>query len=258
LAVAAAATLTLTSGCAKKVDPDGEPAGARPLALETWKADSLDCKGGDCADWYRFEATDPGHVTVEVVAVAKDHPVPAHALVLADGTGTRLGEAKSGAGPIMGLEAHVEKPGSYLLEISEGEDAGPFEYQLRVNFQVDAPPPPPPQPQPLSKQRQGRTVSKRTEPPPPPPPPLEKLTGTVLKIEGSADKVEAVVISLGTPRGMKPGMRGRVLEHGRTIANIEIVEVYRDGSRARVDGYVSGSISPAATVEIDAPKGNSY
>src|SRR6516162_10049283 len=88
LALAFAATLAVATGCAKKVDPDAEPAGATTLALETWKTDSLDCGGGDCADWYRFEASDPGHASVEVVTVAKEgHSLPPYALTLTNETG---------------------------------------------------------------------------------------------------------------------------------------------------------------------------
>ena len=48
-------------------------------------------------------------------------------------------------------------------------------------------------------------------------------------------------------------MRGRLVDHGRPIATIEIVEVYRGGSRARIDGDLSSSIGPSTAVEIDLP-----
>jgi len=250
-ALLSATLLACALACAKKVDPDAEPSGANPLPLETWKADSLDCSDGDCADWYRFEAPDPGHVSVEVVAVSKDgKPIPPYSVVVTDGAAVKLGEAKSGAAPITGLEARVDKPGIYFLEIAEPSDAGLLSYELRVNFQAEAPPPPPPPP---PKKKEHRAATK---PEAPAPSRAEKLTGTVISTEGAAGKVEAVLIDLGTPRGMKPGMRGRLVDHGHPIANIEIVEVYRAGSRARIDGYLSGSIGPSTTVEIDVPTGS--
>ncbi|HBZ71695.1 MAG TPA: hypothetical protein DEP35_19005 [Deltaproteobacteria bacterium] len=251
LAFLAAAALGAALGCAKKVDPDAEPSGATPLPLETWKADSLNCKDGDCADWYRFEAPDPGRVSVEVVAVSKDaKPTPPYSVVITDGGATKFGEAKSGAAPITGLEARVDKPGVYFLEIAEPPDTGALGYELRVNFQADAPPPLPPPP---PKKKEHRAAAKPAEPAAAPR--AQKLTGTVIETEGATGKVEAVLIDLGTPRGVKPGMRGRLVDHGRQIASIEIIEVYRSGSRARIDGYLSGSIGPATAVEIEVPTG---
>ncbi len=250
LAFLTAAALGVALGCAKKVDPDAEPSGANPLPLETWKADGLNCNDGDCADWYRFEAPDPGRVSVEVVAVSKEgKPIPPYSIAITDGAATKFGEAKSGAAPITGLEARVDKPGIYFLEIAEPPDAGALGYELRVNFQADAPPPPPPPP----KKKEHRAAAKPAEPVATPR--AQKLLGTVIETEGATGKVEAVLIDLGTPRGVKPGMRGRLVDHGRPIASIEIIEVYRGGSRARIDGYLSGSIGPATAVEIEVPTG---
>lgn len=248
-ALLAAAALACLLGCAKKVDRDAEPSGATPLPLATWKADSLDCRGGDCADWYRFETPDPGHVSVEVVSVGKEgKPIPSYSVVVSDGAAVKLGEAQGGTAPITGLEARVEKPGVYFLGISEPPDAGALGYEVRVSFQAEAPSPPPPPPPP--KKREHRAARPAATPPPPR---AEKVTGSVISTEGAAGKVEAVVIDLGTPRGVKPGMRGRLMDHGHPIANIEIVEVYRGGSRARIDGYLSSSIGPSTAVEIDLP-----
>ena len=162
-ALLAAAALGATLGsCAKKVDPDAEPSGANPLPLETWKADSLNCGDGDCADWYRFEAPDPGRVSVEVVAVSKDgKPIPPYSIQITDGAAAKLGEAKSGAAPITGLEARVDKPGVYFLEIAEPPDAGALGYELRVNFQAEAPPPPPPPPRRKRNTEQERGPRRR-------------------------------------------------------------------------------------------------
>jgi hypothetical protein len=252
-ALFSAAAIGSALGCAKKVDPDAQPSGANPLPLETWKADSLNCGDGDCADWYRFETPDPGQVSVEVVSVSKEgKPIPPYSLVLTDGAAAKLGEAHSGAAPITSLEARLEKPGVYFLEIAEPPDAALLGYELRVNFQAAAPPPPPPPPPPKKK-----TPRATARPTPAAPLHAEKITGSVISTEGEAGKVEAVLIDLGTPRGMKPGLRGRLVDHGHPIANIEIVEVYRGGSRARIDGYLSGSIGPSTSVEIDLPTGTS-
>jgi hypothetical protein len=249
-ALLAATALACVLCCAKKVDPDAEPSGATPLPLATWKADSLDCSDGDCADWYRFETPDPGHVSVEVVSVSKEgKPIPTYSVVITDGAAVKLGEATGGTAPITGLEAQLEKPGIYFLGISEPPDAGALGYEVRVSFQAEAPPPPPPPLPP--KKREHRTAPRPAQIPAPPR--AEKVTGSVISTEGAAGKVEAVLIDLGTPKGMKPGMRGRLVDHGRPIANIEIVEVYRGGSRARIDGYLSGSIGPSTAVEVDLP-----
>jgi hypothetical protein len=255
---ALAFALALPPGCAKPPDNDGAPEGAVQIPLETWKSEGLFCEESDCIDFYKFEAPDPGRVSVEVVSASREEePVPPYTIFLTDGEGVKLGDGKSGKGPLAGLQAHADRPGMYFVAIEAVPDSVAFGYDLRVSFTPDPPPPPPPRKPKETKHRPPSAPSSTTSPPPPPPPPrIEKLTGVVIEVEGaSGQKVDAVLIDLGAQRGVQQGMRGRLLERGRPIANIEVIEVYRTGSRARVDGYVSGAIGASTVVEVEVPTG---
>ncbi len=253
-ALALAASLTLPLACAKPPDLDGEPGGATQIPLETWKSDGLFCDDGDCIDFFKFEAPDPGKVSIEIVSTSRDEePVPPYTVFLTDGEGTKLGDARSGKGPLTGLQAHADRPGMYFVAIEAASGSVAFGYEVRVNFTADPPPPPPP---PVKRKPTPRKPAPAATQPAPAPR-VEKLTGTVIEVEdATGGKVGAVIIDLGAQRGVQTGMRGRLLDRGRPIASIEIIEVYRTGSRARVDGYVSGSIGASTVVEVEVPTGS--
>jgi hypothetical protein len=75
----------------------------------------------------------------------------------------------------------------------------------------------------------------------------------VLEVEGRPGDPRSVLISRGERDGIRPGLRGRMLQDGEEIATVEIVDVYPDGSRARIDGTLRAPITPDTRVEIDVP-----
>ncbi len=61
------------------------------------------------------------------------------------------------------------------------------------------------------------------------------------------------MIDRGRADGLGPGMRGRLIDDGRPIATVEIVDSYEEGSRARIEGALLAPIRPDTRAEIDVP-----
>ena len=93
-----------------------------------------------------------------------------------------------------------------------------------------------------------------------PRPPLEELqpefeitSWMVLEVETASGEPGFVVIDGGSKNGLQRGFRGRLIDRGRSIAEIEIVDVYDEGSRARIATELVDRITPQTAAEIDVP-----
>jgi hypothetical protein len=234
-AVAAAAALLALggAGCAKPPpDLDGEPGGARPLALGSPRRDQLHCRGGDCSDWYRVRVDGRGDLVVQVAALDEGAATAFYSLQLHSGRNEPLGFGDS-----LGLGRKrvrwQSEAGTYLVGISAPEKSAPFRYEVLATF-TPAPPP-------------------RAAPPPPPEPRYRPVSAEVLEVEGRPADPRAVLIDRGRGDGLRRGLRGRLLENGATIATVEIVDAYEDGSRARIEGTLEAPITARTQAEIDVP-----
>jgi hypothetical protein len=229
------------STCQPPPDPDGVTTGAQPLELGSWHRDALDCEEGDCADWYRFETSEPGTLRVDAVRLEDDRELPEFSVALADGDGVVLEEAKSG-GQTRARLTHPKAKGQHVpagrfaLAVSTpAEDEGALGYELRVTFKARPKPKPPP-------------------PPPRAEPSFRTMKAVVLEVEARADGGEAVLIDQGSRSGVARGQIGRLLVGGKKVADIEIVDVYPEGSRARIRGALGAAITPNTVAEIDVPQ----
>ena len=84
-------------------------------------------------------------------------------------------------------------------------------------------------------------------------PRFETTYWMVLEVEAASGQPRFVVIDGGIKNGLQRGFRGRLIERGRSIAEIEIVEVYDEGSRARIATELADRITPQTAAEIDVP-----
>jgi len=75
----------------------------------------------------------------------------------------------------------------------------------------------------------------------------------VIEIERSAGVPVAVMIEAGTPTGVSRGLTGRLVDDGREIGRIEILDVYPGASRAKILGELSGEITGATIAEVFDP-----
>ncbi len=253
-ALALASALALAAACSKPPppDPDGALPGARSLALDKPADDALACdkRTNDCADWYRVRTKGQGRLTASVSLLAEPGarredddeadkaPLPEFTLELRDKAGELLASAASEGQ--RSVEAAVDsEPGSLFAVVSSPGGRQTLRYRLRAAFEPAAPPPP-------------------ALPPPkaeaPPAPRVETRAGSVLEVERGGGE-EAVLIDLGAAVGIRSGLRGRLFEADREIGAVVVVDVYPDGSRARVEGALLGPISAKTRVEIEIPQG---
>ena len=234
------------SMCQPPPDPDGVRSGSLPLELGTWQRGALDCDAGDCADWYHFETAEEGKLQVDLARVTTkegDEQQPAFSLVLSDAEGGVLEEVQSGERPRVAIMNPNEK-GRYLAAqrfnvtvATPAEGEGKLDYELRVVFT------PKPRPKP----------ARAAPPPRPAPPKFRTVKGKLLEVEARADGGEAVLIDQGSRAGVEAGQRGRLLVGGRKVAEIQILDVYPDGSRALVRGSLGSALTPDTVAEVDVP-----
>jgi hypothetical protein len=227
-------------------DTDGKPEESTNLEIGMRHRDQLDCAVGDCADWFRVHVPQRGRLRVDAYLQAGDEGSP-YEVELRKGNNEPLATAKKIGPGQRGLEIRVEI-GDYLIGVQTGKEIPAIHYEIAAYFQrfvaLPSPLPPPVEPKP---------APEPARPPPPPAPRYRVVEAEVLEVEGGASRPDAVLISAGREAGIQPGLRGRLLAHGSSIAAIQVVDVYPDGSRARIDGAPRSPITVDTKVEIDVP-----
>jgi len=219
--------------CAKPPpDLDAQPAGAVPLPLDQRHADTLECDEGDCADWYRVDVPAKGLLMVDLGPGAPETAKGGLSARLLDAKGETLAIAASAHGESLELKAPVAA-GPVLVEVTPADPKAAVGYAVQGRFKP-APPPPPP---------------------PPPAPRFETKRAAVLEVEDARSSQPSVLLDAGEGAGLRPGLRGVLVDGGKKLATVVIVNVYPDGSRARVEGVLAGSISPRTVAEIQVPLG---
>jgi hypothetical protein len=236
--LAASALAGLLPACATRrapPDTDASAETAQPVPLTAPRADELRCDradGPDCADWFRFRPSAPGTIRVSVAPRAEEGakprpegapPVPFE-LSVVDESGASLGHAVAGEGaPAAEVSFAVRSPAAFLVSVALPPKSGRQPYELRFDTQLRAAPAP-------------ATKTQRW---------------TVLEVESGAQT--SVVIDGGRRDALRAGLRGRLLDGDRTLGRVVVVEVFEEGSRARVEGPLAGAITPDTVAEIEVP-----
>jgi hypothetical protein len=226
------------AGCATpRVDADGSPDHARTLELDVAHSDRLSCQDEeqpDCIDWFVVNLPGEGEILLEVTAASPEGATPDYAVTVANHRTEPLRHASNQGGP--GVRMHWSgDPGDYFVAVSSGAPQPPFRYEIVARYQP-APP--------------------REEPKPPreePKPRFETTSWMVLEVEAERGQPRFVIIDGGSRGGLRRGLRGRLIERGRFLAEIEIVDVFDEGSRARIATELVGRITPQTVAEIDVP-----
>lgn len=220
-------TLVVSSCSTCVKDPDGIRDGANALALQRQWSDSLSC-GADCADWYRTSVPSSGTFALIVDSTASAKSPPSFAVELWSQDGRRLDSKLGTPGSGVQVRAPVSAGTVYtVVKLSKGDVA----YTIRA-----------------------RLLAAKADPPPqttPRPPPVRYRTvsASVIELEGRGQG-QKVLIDKGTNDGLQRGQRGRLVDGGRTLAEVEIVEVFAEGSRARLLGKLGGVVSGNTRAEI--------
>jgi hypothetical protein len=228
--VLAALSWLALAACAKPPppDPDAQSEGAVPLPLAQKHDDSLSCKEGDCTDWYRIATPGNGELTVEVTRGAESVDLRGLDARLVDSEGATLSDAElDSSGHVRRARCAVTR-GAVLVRVVASVPDARIAYSIRAVF-TPAPPPRPPEPR------------------------FETRRSAVLEVEGRPGAPMFVLIDAGEGAALHAGMRGRLVDGGKSLGAIVIQDVYPDGSRARVEGPLSGAISPHTVAEIEVP-----
>ena len=232
-ACGASALLIACATSGPPADPDGTAAGAQAIELAP-RADALRCEDDaqpDCADWFRFRVAEPGAWRVSVAPVAAGGspsalgaPAPLE-LGIAEATGREIGRAKVAPGtPVAAIPIEVGAATDYVAMVTLPPGAGAAEYRLSFD---KAPPRPAASPPAASR--------------------VARFTILEVQAEGG------VLIDGGRQDGLRPGLRGRLRDGKRTLGQLVVVDVFDEGARARIEGPLSGEITPDTVAEIEGP-----
>jgi hypothetical protein len=216
------------ASCQPPPDEDANIGGARSLPLTRWHSDALDCRRRvrDCADWFAFTVPGEGDVQIDLVKNGDGTPIPAFDLIFADAGGREIQRSSNAGRSRLRLD-HRVGGGRYAVAVGIPEGvSGGMGYELRVLFR----------PKPEEK-----------------PPQFEQVSALVLEIEPLPDGGEALTINKGQDAGIARGQRGRLLEKGEAIGEIEVLDVYEDAARVAIVGVLRASITPSTVAEVDVP-----
>jgi hypothetical protein len=223
------------AGCATpRPDTDGTPGDARNLLLNVEHRDRLACQDKrrpDCIDWFVLNLLGEGEIQLEVTAVDGEGHTLDYAVTVANHRTDPLRHA-SNEGSREVLMSWSGDPGPYFVAVSSDAAQPPLRYDIVARYQ-------------------------RARPPEESPPRFETTSWMVLEVEAEGGQPRFVIIDGGRRNGLRKGLRGRLIEHGRFVAEIEIVDVFDEGSRARIATELADQITPQTAAEIDVPVGGS-
>ncbi|MBW2418435.1 MAG: hypothetical protein JRH19_07810 [Deltaproteobacteria bacterium] len=217
---------------APPLSPDANPT---QLPFGSLLEGGLHCDEGDCQDWYRVGVAEGGPIQIEVRTLGEGGQGKV-SLVLLDERSAPLVQPQQ-------LSQRIERrlpAGRYQLGvIVVGTRGPPLRYSLVAQRSAEATPA---HARATGTRASGGAAARgawapgRSQP--------GWVRGDVIEVEaGSA----GVLIDAGTTRGLRMGQRGELVQAGRTIARIELIEVYEAGSRARLLAPVTRPIDPLTT-----------
>jgi hypothetical protein len=237
LALGALLAASSGAGCRSR-DLDGTLAGARELPFERSVADSVWCERSrwrfwskeDCVDWYRVRTADPERVEVTVASARQTAAPRALQLTLADPVGRSLDE-----GDRSGAEARVlswlPEDDVYYVAVRPPQEA-----RDQCSYQIRA--------------RQDQPIVEEIEPLPEPV--CVKERRMILEVENAPGGARTVIVERTLERASLPvGTRGHLVEGDAVVAEIEVTEVYDDGSRAKVGETGGRSITSRTEAEFE-------
>ncbi len=238
--------LPLASGCAGRREAKARAA-APELVLGEVREDFLHCDKGRCSNWYRLVVRQQTGVRLEADSPV-DAALPDFGLVLKDHDLAAMGEDRI-PGKRPRKIAKPLLPGVYFVNIWGLEGDGDLLSYKLVAKRDSA------RKRPARATRKPSRSVPKAAPAPPKPPAAKLVESDLLEVERQGGEPVAVLLEVGTSDGMEPGLQGELVDQGKVIGRIEIVDVYAAGSRARLVGGLSAPITLETTAKIQKPAG---
>lgn len=193
----------------------------------------MKCGEGDCADWYTFEIDKRMPVLFQLGPDAGGvWPVEVE-FVLYDKDGALLVKEAS-QGPALTVRSDLA-PGQYFVAVGSATGGDVVPYSLLANREA---PKKATGTTGASGGKKGASGAK-----------VETKRGRVLEV---TEEGRAVLLDLGKSQGVRVGLKGRLLRQGAAPTALEVVEVFPEGSLARVSGGGKAEAG-STTAEIDVP-----
>lgn len=214
---------------------------APELGFDEWREGSLHCKRGLCTSWYRLAVQQAGELEIEVSAPAHE-TLPDFSLVVEDAERRRIGEDLAPLHRPRQVRSAFE-PGVYYVQLQGlDEDAELMSYKLIVRKPAPVKP---------------KATAPRSAPAKPKakaaPPPARIIESAVIEVERQGGEPSFVLIEAGSAAGVERGLAGELVDGGRSIGRIEVVDVYEAGSRARILGGLSAPITLDTVAKLRKP-----
>jgi len=206
---------------------------------------SLHCDEGDCQDWYRVGVSEEGPIEIELRALEGSEHARV-SLVLLDQDGTALVQPKQ---PSQRIEYRLAA-GSYQLGVvTVGTRGQPLRYEVLAEWRGNDAATQAGVSRTTASEKSGAAAAPRAQASGSAQPGW--IRSDVIEVDSDSS---SVLIDAGKAQGLSRGQRGELVQAGQTIAQVELVEVYEAGSRARLLAPVTGAIDPLRT-EVRIPVG---
>ena len=238
----------ITVSCRSAFGPDATPAAPRDLPLGQTLSDTVQC-GNDCSDVYRVLTSRPGQLAIELRALGRQGEVRLtlqnararilHEEILAAGDETRVIE--------------LTEPDEYLIEVQALSPAR-IVYDLTTRLDPTPSVSEPPPGRPARERVAAPTPKPPTRRPPPPSPRVAVVNATVEDVDRRPGG-QSVLLASDRASEIRVGQRGRLLENGRVVAEIRVVEIFPGGGfRAVIEGELDRPLAGNAVAEISVPR----
>jgi len=238
-------------------DDAKRPVAIEPVTFGEWHGGWLNCSEKRCYNLYRIEVARRGRLRVDIYAPFGAN-LPDFDVTLLNAVGQPVAKpARPDARPRRILK--TVDPDSYVLRVDAlGSGDARLEYELVAELTpLKAKPTPRPaavrKPKPPSPVQPKPTETKPMDERQDAPPPAGQqpiVSAEVLDTEIVEDAPAFVLLDAGMPQGVEVGLKGELRDEGTIIGEIEVVEVYTDGSRARILGELRGDITFETLADI--------
>jgi hypothetical protein len=207
------------------------------LVLGQRRQGALHCGEKRCNETYTLEVPKPGKLRLELRAPGGEG-LPDLGVLLEDVRGQLVGTSIQPQERPRVIRKDVV-PGTYHVRVyALGSNGGIASYDVLAD---------------LEKKRKRRTQRKRSSTRPPPPK-FQIVASEVLEVERDGGEPAFVLIEAGKHVGIEVGLTGELIENGKPIAKIKVIEVFPDGSRVQILDRLSAPITIETQAQIRVPK----